>query len=74
MISLKASTDVQAGTPVSRVIASHSAWSRSKPSQPDEVPLQAMTSTRASASRRAACRIGASSNWPERARRRARSR
>ena len=62
MISLKASTEVQAGTPVSRVMAAHSASSRLKPSQPDEVPLQTMTSTRASASSFAACRIGSSSN------------
>jgi hypothetical protein len=41
---------------------SHSCTSRSKPSQPDEVPFQAMTFTLACASSSAARRISESSN------------
>jgi hypothetical protein len=43
-------------TPTSCSMRSHTATSASKPSQPEDVPFQTMTSTRASASRRAASR------------------
>ena len=60
--SFSASTAVVATTPVRSLMRSHSRRSASKPSQPDEVPLQPMTSTLASASNSAAARILLSSN------------
>src|SRR4051812_18205959 len=53
---------VQAVMPVACVMRSHSRTSRSKPSQPDEVPFQAITLTFACASSSAARRISESSN------------
>ena len=50
--------------PVRSVMRAHSRRSASKPSQPEEVPLQPITSTLASASSSAAARILLSSNWP----------
>ena len=50
--------------PVVAVMRSHRPSSRSKPSQPAEVPFQAITSTLASARSSAARRISESSNWP----------
>src|SRR5258708_28406120 len=61
-ISFSASIAVHAGMPVACVIRSHSCQSRSKPSQPDEVPFQAITLTLACASNSAARRISESSN------------
>ena len=60
--SFNASMAVEAAIPVACVMRSHSATSRSKPSQPDDVPFQAITSTLACASSSAARRISESSN------------
>jgi hypothetical protein len=54
---------VVAGAPVLSVIAAHSRSSVSNPSHAADVPFQAITSTLASASSRAASRIGGRSNW-----------
>ena len=63
MISLSASTEVQQRTPVSCSMRAHKARSASKPNQPEEVPFQAITSTFASASSKAASTMGCSANW-----------
>src|SRR5436305_1139458 len=60
--SFSATIAVHAGIPVAPVIRSQSRTSRSKPSQPDDVPFQAITLTSASASSSAAAKISASSN------------
>ncbi|KAL1835763.1 hypothetical protein VTK73DRAFT_5422 [Phialemonium thermophilum] len=49
--------------PVAAVMAAHSFSSSAKPSQPDEVPLQPIMSTSASASRRAAATMVSVWNW-----------
>src|ERR1700730_900806 len=54
--------DVVAAIPVDAVIRSHSRTSASKPSQPEDVPFQPMTSTLACAKSSAARRISLSSN------------
>src|SRR3954463_8969360 len=60
--SLSATIAVHAGIPVAPVIRSQSRTSRSKPSQPDDVPFQPITLTFACASSSAAARISVSSN------------
>ena len=61
-IWFSASIEVLARIPVAASIRSHRRVSASNPSQPDDVPFQAMTSTFASARSSAAARIGRSSN------------
>lgn len=60
---MQASVEVVAGTPVRTVIASQRLRSLPMPSQLADVPLQAMASTFASASRSAAGSITEASNW-----------
>ena len=50
--------------PVASVMRRHRRSSASKPSQPDDVPFQPITSTLACASSSAARSISLSSNWP----------
>src|SRR3954454_16335196 len=61
-ISFNASIAVEAGMPVAPLMRSQRRTSRSKPSQPDDVPFHAMALTLACASNSAARKISVSSN------------